>query len=103
MNAIMICFEIVSGLKVNFSKSELIGVGLDEEQVGPLANLMGCKVGALPASYLGLPLCVGKIPLSLWNPVIERVEWKLAVIVGGKTYPHSSDASPSSALLHVSL
>lgn len=74
----MICFEAVSGLKVNLHKSELIGVGLEEEQAVPLTDLLRCKVGALPATYLGLPLWVSKAPQSLWNLVVERVERKLA-------------------------
>lgn len=73
----MLCFEAVSGLKVNFFKSELIGVRVDKEKVADLADIMGCKVGALSASYLGLPLCAPS--KCLWNPVVESMERKLAI------------------------
>lgn len=36
-----------------------------------LAEIMGCKVGRLPSSYLGLPLCHGSVSKSLWDPVLE--------------------------------
>ncbi|RVW70161.1 hypothetical protein CK203_057129 [Vitis vinifera] len=48
-------FAVMLGLKINLEKSELIPIGKVsnlEDLVGPL----GCKVGALPTIYLGLPL-----------------------------------------------
>ena len=48
-------FEIISGLRINLNKSEIISVGSIAE-VESLALELGCKVGALPSSYLGLPL-----------------------------------------------
>lgn len=41
-------------------------------------DILGCKAGALPTKYLGLPLCVGNANKSVWSPVIERVEKKLS-------------------------
>lgn len=35
--------EAVSGLKVNFFKSEVVGVGVGEERVMLLADIMWCK------------------------------------------------------------
>lgn len=83
-------------MKVNFFKSELIRVRATEEQVSALADILGCKVGGLSTSYLGLPLCAGKALESVWNPVVERVDKRLAVwkgkylLVGGRvTLIHS--------------
>lgn len=39
---------------------------------------MGCKVISLSTSYLGLLLCVGKTSKALLNPVVERLEQRLA-------------------------
>ena len=47
-------FEVVSGLKVNLSKSEIIPVGRVENVEG-LAAELGCSVGSHPSMYLGLP------------------------------------------------
>lgn len=76
--AILRCFEAISGLKVNLGKSELIGVAVEESFLQYLARIMGCRVGSLPTSYLGLPLTTGSVSKSLWNPVVERVELNLA-------------------------
>lgn len=79
VKAIMLCFDAISRLKVIFLKSELIGVGLEEERVMLLADIMGCKVGLLTVTYLGLPLCVENSSKALWNSVLERVERRLAI------------------------
>lgn len=50
------CFKVVSGLKVYFFKSELIGVAM-EDWVLMLADIMECKVGSLSTPYLCLPVC----------------------------------------------
>eukprot|EP00268_Persea_americana_P067692 TRINITY_DN9346_c0_g1_i4.p1 TRINITY_DN9346_c0_g1~~TRINITY_DN9346_c0_g1_i4.p1 ORF type:complete len:117 (-),score=18.76 TRINITY_DN9346_c0_g1_i4:161-511(-) len=71
LKAILLCCEACSGLKV-FFKSEVIGVSMNDIQMGELADVMGCKIGSLPTSYMGLPLCLGAASRSLWNPVIER-------------------------------
>lgn len=76
--AIISCFEVISGLKVNLSKSALIGISIEECNLLYLTDILDCKVASLPSSYLGLPLCIGLVSKSLWNPVVERVEFKLA-------------------------
>ena len=54
LKAVLLCFEVVSGLKVNLGKSELVPVG-EVENIDHLADLLGCKVAALPMCYLRLP------------------------------------------------
>ena len=76
--ATILCFEAVSGLKVNFCKSEVIGLRTEEPLLFKVSDIMGCKTGDLPTSYLGMPLCPGRVTKSLWNPVVERVERKLS-------------------------
>lgn len=76
--AILRCFEAVLGLKVNLFKSALIGIPVDADHIAQLAEIMGCKVESLSTSYLGLPLSMGCLSTSLWNPVVERIDKKLS-------------------------
>ena len=78
--AILRCYEAISGLglKVNFFKSALFGVFVEDSLLERLTQLMGCNSGSLPSSYLGLPLSEGRVPKSLWSPVVEKLEKKLA-------------------------
>ena len=48
-------FEIVSGMKINLCKSEMVPVG-PVSDLESLAEIMGCKTAQLPMNYLGLPL-----------------------------------------------
>ena len=52
---LLMWFEVISRLKVNLDKSELILVG-NVDNVEELASELGCKVGSLPSLYLGMPL-----------------------------------------------
>ena len=56
---IIMCFELVSDLKIDQQKSEVIPVG-ETMDVNRATSLFGCKVGKLPTSYLGL--------LTPWGP-----------------------------------
>ena len=49
-------FEHMSGLKINYQKSIMCGVGMDVAAVQPLANALNCHIQKLPIKYLGLPL-----------------------------------------------
>jgi hypothetical protein len=43
-----------------------------------LAHILGCRIGSLPMTYLGMPLGTSFKSLSIWNVVIEKVERRLA-------------------------
>nr|GEY55029.1 putative RNA-directed DNA polymerase, eukaryota, reverse transcriptase zinc-binding domain protein [Tanacetum cinerariifolium] len=53
---ILECFHQVSGLKINFHKSNLFGVGVPFNEVTVLASYAGCNALESPFSYLGLPI-----------------------------------------------
>lgn len=76
---ILRCFQLMSGLKINFSKSSLCGVKVSHQEVTSLAMVMGCKVDYLPIKYLGLPLGANPNRLKTWDPVVERMEKRLSV------------------------
>ena len=48
-------FEAISGLRINLNKSEIIPMGR-VDNVEMLVVELGCGVGSLPTTYLGLPL-----------------------------------------------
>ena len=55
MKLILTCFEQVSGMRINYSKSELVPINLCEEDVAELKLVFGCIVGSFPIKYLGSP------------------------------------------------
>ena len=69
-------FEAISGLRINLKKSELILVGC-VENVKDLVAELGCKVGSLPSSYLGLSLGAPFKSVAAWDGVEERIQKRL--------------------------
>ena len=78
MVAILRCFEAVFGLNINLPESAILGVSVDASSLHHLAGILGCKVDSFPSTYLGIPLCLGRVPISVWNHVLERIEKKLS-------------------------
>ena len=64
-------FEVLSGLRINLNKSEIIPIG-PVVNVEELATKLGCGISPLPISYLGLPLGVYHKKLRVWDSVEER-------------------------------
>ena len=77
LRMVLLCFEAVSGLKINLAKSVLVPVG-DVDNVDELADIMECGVSSLPLKYLGLPLGACFKAKSIWDGVLEKMEQRLA-------------------------
>ncbi|XP_022867983.1 uncharacterized protein LOC111387641 [Olea europaea var. sylvestris] len=75
LRRLLLCFETVSGLKIDLRKFEAIPVG-EVANVDELANILDCRVAQLPMTYLGFPLGAKFKSKHIWN--VERVEKMLA-------------------------
>lgn len=71
-------FELVSGLKVNIHKSKLVGASVESNQIGSFSGLVNCRTMTVPLQYLGLPVGGNPRRLSLWDPVVSRLQKKLS-------------------------
>ena len=70
-------FEAFSGLKINLNKSVIIPLGrVDNVEV--LAAELGCGVGSLTSTYLGLPLGASHRAMGVWDSIEERFRQRLA-------------------------
>ena len=56
LKILLYCFEWLSGLKINYHKSEVIFFGFTQAEKERKANMMNCKLGELPVKYLGIPV-----------------------------------------------
>ena len=74
---LLLCFQAVTSLKVNALKSEMVPIG-EVPNVFALAEILGCRVGSLPMIYLGMPLGASHKSPTVWNPILEKFERKLA-------------------------
>jgi hypothetical protein len=53
---LMACFENLSGMKINYHKSDMTAINLDEGEINQFAKVFCCKIGTFPFKYLGVPL-----------------------------------------------
>lgn len=75
---ILRCFEVVSSLKINFHKSMVCGIGVEEGLTKEFAKKINCLSQKSPLTYLGLPLGANPRSNSTWKPVVEKYKKKLA-------------------------
>ncbi|RVW35135.1 hypothetical protein CK203_085898 [Vitis vinifera] len=62
----------ISGLRINLDKSEILPVGR-VENLEALDLEVGCKVGRLPSSYLGIPLGANYKSVAVWDGVGREI------------------------------
>ena len=58
-------------MKINLEKSEMILVGAKENE-DALAAELGCQIGGVPSTYLGLPLGALHKSMVVWDSVEEK-------------------------------
>jgi hypothetical protein len=74
----MIFFEKISGMRINYHKSDLIPINLDEEETQAYAKTFCCKIGKFPFVYLGVPLHYEKLRREDIQPVVDKIMKKIA-------------------------
>lgn len=70
-------FCLASGMKINISKSSVLGINCSRPYLVRLAADWGCEVGNWPMTYLGLPLGGNPSAIVFWEPMIEQIETRL--------------------------
>jgi len=68
----------MSGLKVNFNKSMLVGINIAESWLNEAASILNCKVGKVPFLYLGLFIGSNPRRLALWDLVVHKIKSRLS-------------------------
>nr|GEW91461.1 RNA-directed DNA polymerase, eukaryota [Tanacetum cinerariifolium] len=83
------CFHRASGLKINTSKSKIMGVNVDGNKVNLAASKLGCLSLYSPFSYLGTKVGDTMSRSKAWKEVVDKVKnrlskWKMkALSIGG--------------------
>jgi hypothetical protein len=78
LKLILSAFEQLSGLKINFHKSELFCFGEVQDDANLYAELFGCGLGNFPISYLGIPIHYRRLTIAEWKHVEERLQKRLS-------------------------
>jgi hypothetical protein len=78
LKLILTAFEQLSGLKINFHKSELFFFGEANDDANLYSELFGYGLGSFPISNLGIPICYRRLTLAEWKLVEERLQKRLS-------------------------
>jgi hypothetical protein len=70
---LMVCFEQLSGMRINYHKSGLVAINLDDDETNNYAKIFCCKVGSFPFKYLGVPLHHDKLRREDIQPIIDKI------------------------------
>ena len=65
-------------MKINYHKSDLLTLGLDEDENNSLARLFCCNIGSFPIKYLGVPLHFSKLRREDIQPVVDKLINRIA-------------------------
>lgn len=57
-------FEMMSGLKINFQKSDVLMALEDADKLDQYATLFSCQMGYLPLNYLGVFVSCSRLKVS---------------------------------------
>ncbi|MCI27468.1 RNA-directed DNA polymerase (Reverse transcriptase), partial [Trifolium medium] len=74
LRAVLVLFETMLGLKVNFNKSMLIGINISDSWLSEVASALCCKVGKVHFLYLGLPIGGDPRHVGFWEPMLARLK-----------------------------
>jgi hypothetical protein len=77
LKAMLQSFSDSTGLRVNFNKSFMVSININEEKFNYLVSTFGCAKGSLPFTYLGLPLGITKPRIEEFLPLVTKCERRL--------------------------
>jgi hypothetical protein len=78
LKGILMIFEQVSGMRVNFHKSKMIPMNLDENRYHEIAHILNFPAGNLPCKYLGVPLHYEKLKREDVQPLVDKLMKRMA-------------------------
>ena len=77
LKLVLYCFEWLSGLKINFHKSEVYMFGASQGEKEHMTNMLNCALGELPIKYLGIPVSESQITIAGFSHIVQKIYKRL--------------------------
>jgi hypothetical protein len=74
LKSLLQTFAASSCLRVNYSKSMMVLINIDDQKLATLANTLGCSIWSMPFTYLGLPLGTTKPKIVDFLSLVSKCE-----------------------------
>jgi hypothetical protein len=78
IKSILRSFELVSGLKVNFFKSKIYGINVEDSFMRAASNFLSCNIDSIPFRFLGIPVGANPRRCATWSPILNSIKSKLS-------------------------
>lgn len=75
-------FELVSGLRVNFHESKIIGINTPETFLDGGATFLHCKTKTTPFNFLGIMVGANPRRVATWKAVLDFLRKSLTIWKG---------------------
>jgi hypothetical protein len=83
LKLLLYIFETMSGLKINFEKSETMLVLEDAGKLDGYVDLFNCQKGEWPFQYLGTPVCARRLSVAEMHFMGEKMKKSMGGWMGG--------------------
>ena len=77
MQTILNDYVTSTGLHIKYNKSLMVPINVAPDRAILLAWLLGCSIGKIPFTYLGLPLGTTKPTVLEMMPLVDRIERRM--------------------------
>lgn len=74
LKKILLLFQVITGLSINFQKSQIFHVSNKYEQATKSMEILGCHFGMLPFKYLGMWVGADSNKCSLWKDHFNKMK-----------------------------
>ena len=78
IKAILRCYELASGLKINFHKSNLAIINIEKTSFDCCARILNCSQMTLPFKYLSMVIGGNPKKGQFWEHVVNKIRIKLS-------------------------
>ena len=75
---LLLCYEQMTGMRINFDKSDLLTIGVEESRINEYSKKNCCKKGDFPMKYLGVPLHYTNLRKEDLQPIIDKIIKRIA-------------------------
>ena len=74
---LLLCFQQMSGLTINFDKSEVMVLGYPPVEAQAIADRLNCRLGSFPTTYLGIPISDSRLTVADLRPTVTRMQHRV--------------------------
>uniref|UniRef100_A0A453BSC1 Reverse transcriptase domain-containing protein n=2 Tax=Aegilops tauschii subsp. strangulata TaxID=200361 RepID=A0A453BSC1_AEGTS len=74
---LLLCFQQMSGLRINFDKSEVMVLGYAQDERQSIADRLNCQLGSFPTTYLGIPISDSRLTVAELRPTVGKLQHRI--------------------------